>query len=425
MIKKSILQAIGGILVLLLSLLVFSPALAAAPKIEGWTLTTQRGGGWVYKGDSDIKLVVDTDANTYSVACDFSSVPPSGTTKKATATANGDTTYTCTQAVPSTTDQGGGVAIITAVNTSTGETTVRAPSFPTGANEFPDTSSATGSPMIMMNINPKTMTPPDDPKFKDFKMGADTTDFSAITNFKKATITFHIQKSGKDIVKFTFTEVDMTDFATLKNMFQIFQLMESAVDGKFKYDPATQSVLKNAKASMTLFGLPDTYVSDPEILVDGKSEDVGTVTFSSSAKSVTFTAPHFSEFAAVPKITIDSPSDGAKVSTTEVTVKGSVSDSKAKVTIVVNDKDQGDVTVGSDGKFEKKVTLTKKENTITVDASNDIGKATQKKLTVTSSALPATGTSTAVLWALVLIAVLGLSLVGLSFALPKKAERKI
>lgn len=352
-------------------------AQAAAPVISGYDLTTKRGGGWWYDGDGAVTVKVKTDGANYTVVCDYSSLPPFGSEKKVTATNNGDKTYTCSFTPGNSGVQGGGMVILSATNTSN-ETTVDQPSFPTSANEMPDTSK---SPMIMTNINPKTMTPPSDKA--DMKMGPETTDFSTITDFKKATVTMHIQKGGADFAKMTFTNIDMTDMATLKNMFQVFHLLEATANGEFKFDPNAQSTLKKANASITMYGLKDKYTSAPDILIDGKydPEAVKGITFDVAAGTVTFSAAHFSTFEAVPKITDVTPADNSTAGET-VEIKGKVNDKSATVKIKLDDVDQGSITVGSDGSFSKTLSLAIGKHTVKIDASNNIGSAVTVSRTI-------------------------------------------
>ena len=86
--------------------------------------------------------------------------------------------------------------------------------------------------------------------------------------------------------------------------------------------------------------------------------------------------------AKAPTLTIKEPASGTTVTKAEVTVRGTVSDPKAYVT--VNDVK---VSVGSSGSFSKKLTLKEGQNTIKVNATQN-KKSVSKTIIVTYTPIP-------------------------------------
>ena len=87
-----------------------------------------------------------------------------------------------------------------------------------------------------------------------------------------------------------------------------------------------------------------------------------------------------------PTLNVTSPADGLITSSTALNVAGMTNDatsSPVTVTIKLNGKDQGSVTVGSDGAFSKSVTLTEGSNTIEVTATDAAGKSSSVSKSVT------------------------------------------
>ena len=123
---------------------------------------------------------------------------------------------------------------------------------------------------------------------------------------------------------------------------------------------------------------PSTALSDGShtIKVDASDHDGNAAT----QKSVTFkvdTVP--------PTLNITSPADGLRTNVAAITVAGTTNDvtsSPVTVTVKLNSGTAQSVTVGSDGKFSKNLTLTEGTNTITVVATDAAGKATTVVRTV-------------------------------------------
>ena len=98
-------------------------------------------------------------------------------------------------------------------------------------------------------------------------------------------------------------------------------------------------------------------------------------------KSTTFTVDTIP-----PTLNVTSPTEGMITSTAALTVSGTTNDatsSPVKVTIRLNDADQGAVTVGGDGAFSKAVTLKEGANVIVVTATDAAGKSSSVTRNVT------------------------------------------
>jgi hypothetical protein len=81
-----------------------------------------------------------------------------------------------------------------------------------------------------------------------------------------------------------------------------------------------------------------------------------------------------------PTLTLSKPTNGETVSTPNVTVSGTASDSEGTPTLTVDGKAVG---VGTGGAWSTSVTLNKGANTITAVATNQIGLTTEKSVRVT------------------------------------------
>lgn len=78
-----------------------------------------------------------------------------------------------------------------------------------------------------------------------------------------------------------------------------------------------------------------------------------------------------------PSLNVTSPTEGLITNDASVVVAGTTNDvtsSPVTVTILLNNADQGPVTVGSDGAFSKTLTLVNGANTIVVTATDSAGK---------------------------------------------------
>ena len=87
-----------------------------------------------------------------------------------------------------------------------------------------------------------------------------------------------------------------------------------------------------------------------------------------------------------PALNITSPTDGIITATSSLNVSGKTNDatsSPVTVKIKLNGKDQGSITVGSDGSFSKSITLADGGNTIEITATDAAGKSSSVTRTVT------------------------------------------
>ena len=128
---------------------------------------------------------------------------------------------------------------------------------------------------------------------------------------------------------------------------------------QFTYTPA--SGLSNASHTVTV------NISDH----DGNA---------ATEKSVTFTVDTVK-----PVLNVTSPADNLLTNNASLTVAGTTNDatsSPVTVTIVLNNQDQGAVTVESSGAFSKQVTLTEGTNTLVITATDTAGNATVVNRTV-------------------------------------------
>lgn len=90
-----------------------------------------------------------------------------------------------------------------------------------------------------------------------------------------------------------------------------------------------------------------------------------------------------------PALNITSPTDGLITATSSINVSGKTNDatsSPVTVKIKLNGKDQGSITVGSDGSFSKSITLADGGNTIEITATDAAGKSSSVTRTVTLDA---------------------------------------
>lgn len=124
---------------------------------------------------------------------------------------------------------------------------------------------------------------------------------------------------------------------------------------------------------------PETALADGSCTVTvGASDNDGNV-----ADSVSCT---FKIDTVAPTLNVTAPADGLITNQAELTVSGTTSDatsSPVTVTITVGGVDQGAVTVGSDGTFNKSVTLANGLNTIVITATDSSGKESTITRTVT------------------------------------------
>ena len=124
---------------------------------------------------------------------------------------------------------------------------------------------------------------------------------------------------------------------------------------------------------------PATAVGDGRhtVTVDVSDNDGNAATQKSTAFTVD-TVP--------PTLNLTSPADGLINAVAALNVSGTTNDSTSSpvtIKIKLNGADQGTVSVGSDGKFSKAVTLARGSNTIEVTATDAAGKVSSVTRTVT------------------------------------------
>lgn len=332
-----------------------------APIISRVGFVDEARGAFMYAG-RNVGVKVFADKPGHTVTADFSIVEGNQPgTNVVAATDNGDGTYTANYTLVRTT-MGGGLVIVSATNGG-GTTTACSASGPA-------------------NLDIRTATPPGSTDSKPLFTGADTTDFSKVTDFRAMeNFTMHIDGIVKVVFKKKINMLDKTTQSFMKNLAK-----KIAKDkGKFSLDAKAAIQLKNdANAEITMYNVP--YLSKPDIKVDGAfvtEADAKNIVFDKDAKTLTFLANHFSEYTAVPKITeVSVPTDNSYVGSESLTIKGVVNDAAATVKIKLNGAYVSAVTVGTDGSFSKAVTLKVGKNTLEIEASNSIGSAATVSRTV-------------------------------------------
>lgn len=237
----------------------------------------------------------------------------------------------------------------------------------------------------------------------------ETTDLTAVTDFRAVSLTVMCPARGK--IHFTST-LDFTSSAGMQALRSIFESLDSDMGGELGLSDSTIAMLRDAGAELTMYGLP--YSSTPDIKYNGgdASSTASGIVYDTTAKTLTLNAAHFSTYTAVPKVTLSDPTGSVTVSSAKYTIKGTVSDPGATVTIKVGSTDQGAVTVNSTtGAFEKEVTLASSANTVTVSSSNTIGSGFDVTRTITYTALAATGMPKWFIGAIATIVLVGLILI--------------
>ena len=87
-----------------------------------------------------------------------------------------------------------------------------------------------------------------------------------------------------------------------------------------------------------------------------------------------------------PALNITAPADGLITATSALVISGTTNDatsSPVTVTILLNESDQGPVSVGQDGSFSKSVTLTEGANSIVITATDTAGRVSSVTRNVT------------------------------------------
>lgn len=146
------------------------------------------------------------------------------------------------------------------------------------------------------------------------------------------------------------------------------------------------STINNSKITSTaITGGYQCEYTPSEALADGNC--VFTITVSDfDGNTSTTTTTTFKIDTQPPTLNVTSPENGIYTNSETVVVTGSTSDqtsSPVTITIKVGSTDQGAVTIGADGSFNKTVTLANGLNTITITATDSAGKTSVVTKTIT------------------------------------------
>lgn len=311
-------------------------------------------GNFLYAGRSNgVTLIADQAG--YTVTGDYSIYENNQPgTNTFNLTDNGDGSYTGSFTVTNT-NMGGGLVILSVVGSG-------------GAR------SGACTPPGPLNLDIRTML-----------TGSDTTNFAAVGDFRSIeNFTMHVA----DVIKITMRKpVNMLD-TNVQRFFKSIAKTFEHENGRMELNAAAAVQLQKAGAEVTFYNVPSQYTSTPEILLDGGAAGsaVSNIVYNASAKTLTFTAAHFSEYKLAPKVTFTSPTAGSSTASQTVTVTGTVNDLTASVRVHVNGIDAGSVVPNSSGQWAKTVTLTKSgSNTISALACNTSACSSSQSLSVTYS----------------------------------------
>ncbi|MEK7177549.1 MAG: hypothetical protein AAB705_01840, partial [Patescibacteria group bacterium] len=216
---------------------------AGTPVIFRAYYEDQQKGSFLYQG-SGANIIVVADRSDYTVKVDYSYIEgdyaatPFSNANTVTATNNGSGKYTATHTVALATS-GGGMPLIKVTSTADSSTY----------------KCLDGGPV---NLDIRT-----------FFTGADTTDFSSVTDFRSIS-NFTMHQDG--VVKVTFSKaVNMLDPTVQKFMKSIGSKMVGA-NGSLNLDAKAVLELKNAGAVITMY---EINLNNPKIQVDGADDTDG------------------------------------------------------------------------------------------------------------------------------------------------------
>jgi hypothetical protein len=114
-----------------------------------------------------------------------------------------------------------------------------------------------------------------------------------------------------------------------------------------------------------------SYLSEPKLLTALADNTITELEYSPENKQLSFKATKNDLFRALPKITLETTAQTVKKS--EFTINGKINDVTAKVKLLSNNKDQGEVVVNTDGSYSKSIILTEGKNNISVSSNNATG----------------------------------------------------
>ncbi|MEW5762047.1 MAG: S-layer homology domain-containing protein [Bacillota bacterium] len=197
----------------------------------------------------------------------------------------------------------------------------------------------------------------------------ETTDWAAIPDFTAADIV--LQREG--VARVAFSAVDLTR-AGVNEIVYFGDQVDLSRPGTVVLAAENLPAFRNLPVEVTLYGLP--YTSLPDLLLDGKpagdavSNLVYTPPGGGAGGILSFRAAHSSTFAAVPRVEILSPRDGATVREPCCTVRGTVNDPGAAVRVAAGGAEYAVTATG--GAWDLIVPLQEGENLLTVTALGSI-----------------------------------------------------
>ncbi len=175
----------------------------------------------------------------------------------------------------------------------------------------------------------------------------------------KQPVTFNVT-DRRGVSGVNLSEVKVKVDSTTRS-YQVIGMPYTAITNGYQFVYTPQSALSDGSHTIT---------------INAKDND-GNVATTVTSTVVVDTTP--------PTLSITAPSNNLKTNNAAVTVQGTTNDatsSPVTVTVKLNSGSAAAVTVGSDGTFSKALTLVEGTNTITVVATDGVGKTTTVTRTV-------------------------------------------
>lgn len=143
----------------------------------------------------------------------------------------------------------------------------------------------------------------------------------------------------------------------------------------------------STSAGMAVTGITNGYqfVYTPQAAMKDGAHTISIAASDNDGNAATTVSGSYTIDTVPPTLTISAPQTGAITNKADVTVTGKTNDATSSpitVTIKLNGKDQGTVTVGSDGSFSKALTLTEGTNSIVVTAKDGAGQTSTITMSV-------------------------------------------
>lgn len=237
---------------------------SGTPKIIRAYFEDEAKGSFLFAGRS-ANVIVVTDSASNTVTVDYSLYEGNSIgTNVETAVSQGGGKFKATHTIQNT-SMGGGMPIISATRSS----------------------STTG---FCLSGGPVNL------DIRTFINGSETTNFATVTDFR-AIPNFTMHQSN--VYKITFSRaVNMLD-PTVQRFMRSLGSKLSGSTGTLSLDAKAVLDLKNAGATLTMYGIS---LNSPKIQVDGADDTSGvtsSITYDRSAKTLTFNAAHFTTFTAI------------------------------------------------------------------------------------------------------------------------------